>query len=106
MQVTGMIEFEKCKCLVQKELPEISKVVNLCLNRAKAPCHVSKKMLEFFTESDVTVLLWPGNSPDLNPIYDLWSIIKSQLGTSDCSTKLNSIMAFKTSGLLIKISSA
>ena len=33
------------------------------------------------------VLEWPGNSPDLNPIENLWSIVKNRLRKKDCTTK-------------------
>jgi transposase len=29
----------------------------------------------------------PGNSPDVNPIENLWSILKKRLGNMDCSTE-------------------
>jgi transposase len=33
------------------------------------------------------MLEWPGNSPDMNPIEKLWSILKKRLGKIDCSTE-------------------
>ena len=30
------------------------------------------------------MIKWPGNSPDLNPIENLWSIIKGKLGAKHC----------------------
>ena len=44
-------------------------------------------MLNFFKKAKLTVLDWPGNSNDLNPIENLWAIIKKRLQKSDCSAK-------------------
>ena len=52
-----------------------------------APCHKSKKVTKFFESKNITVLVWPGNSPDLNPFENLWSIIKNRLRSEDCTTK-------------------
>ena len=51
-----------------------------------APCHTSKKVKEFFSKKGLTVLQWPGNSPDINPIENLWAIIKQRLQSYDCTT--------------------
>ena len=51
-----------------------------------APCHTSKKMRTVFEENGLTTLDWPGNSPDLNPIENLWAIIKKRIAKMDCST--------------------
>ena len=41
-----------------------------------APCHRSKIVKKFLEENHVTTLDWPGNSPDLNPIENLWAKMK------------------------------
>ena len=51
-----------------------------------APCHTSKQVKEFFKENNLNVLEWPGNSPDLNPIENLWAIPKLRLRNHDCTT--------------------
>jgi transposase len=33
------------------------------------------------------MLHWPGDSPDINPIENLWRIQKKRLGRLDCSTE-------------------
>ena len=57
-----------------------------------APCHISKKMQTFFAQTGIALLHCPGNSPDLNPIQNLWAIIKRKLFKYDCSTKISLVV--------------
>ena len=41
----------------------------------------------------ITVLNWPGNSPDLNPIESLCLIVKNRLRKMHCTTKIKLIEA-------------
>ncbi len=46
-----------------------------------APCHKSKIVISFLKQSheEFSIIDWPGNSPDLNPIENCWSHMKRKL---------------------------
>ncbi len=47
-----------------------------------APAHTVKGTKSWFNDHDVTMLDWPANSPDLNPIWNLWDIFKRKMRNS------------------------
>ena len=52
-----------------------------------APCHTAKRVQSFFITNGITVLPWPANSPDLNPIENIWSILKQNVEKHSAKTK-------------------
>lgn len=52
-----------------------------------APCHTAKIIKEYLQTSNVNVLPWPGNSPDLNPIENIWGLMKAKLNKISITTK-------------------
>ncbi len=44
-----------------------------------APAHPAKSTRSWLNDHGVGVLDWPANSPDLNPIENIWAIVKRKM---------------------------
>ena len=61
-----------------------------------APCHRSRIVKSWIQESQINILDWPGNSPDLNPIENLWAILKRKLKMTTITNRKNLIYEAKS----------
>ena len=58
------------------------------LQQDNAPCHVSKKTREWMRcQPGMEVMDWPPNSPDLNPIENVWGLMKRNIPKSSYKTQ-------------------
>ena len=64
---------------------------DLIFHHNLAPAHSAKTTGKWFTDHGITVLNWPANSPDLNPIENLMDIVKRKLRV----TRPNTVGEFK-----------
>ncbi len=51
-------------------------------SRTLAPAHSAKTTSKWFAYHDITVLDWPANMHDLNPLWNLWDIFKRKMRKS------------------------
>ena len=71
------------------------KNMGLIFQDDSAPCHRSSLIKTYKTENEIQSLDWPGNSPDLNPIENLWNLMKRKVGrnrimnSKDLKDKIN-----------------
>jgi transposase len=74
------IEILKLKLLPLLNLYNEKNHNKLIFQQDNAPCHTSLKLIKFFSENNVEVMFWPANSPDLNPIENVWNLLKKNIG--------------------------
>ena len=63
----------------------------------KALCHTAGSVMKWFDDNKITILYWSGNSPNLNPIENLWRRLKVLVAAKKARNKQELVEAIISS---------
>lgn len=68
-------------------LPDFPARNDLIFQQDNDPKHTSRVSKKWFSDNSISLLDWPAQSPDLNPIENLWSIVTRRIGRRETPPK-------------------
>ena len=90
--VSGNLNSQKYQEHIINDIKEVTDAIlfpfhNAIFMQDKAPAHWSASTRKYLADANVPLLPWPGNSPDANPIENVWFHIGRQLKDFEITNK-------------------
>ncbi len=79
INVTAPVYQEILEHFMLPSADQLFKDADFIFQQDLAPAHTAKSTKSWLNDHGVCVLDWPANSPDLNPIENLWGIVKRKM---------------------------
>ncbi len=77
--ITAPIYQEMLEHFMLPSADQLFKDADFIFHQDLAPAHTAKSTKSWLNDHGVGVLDWPANSPELNPIENLWGLVKRKM---------------------------
>lgn len=88
-----------CSLLHETLLPFIAQrepTTNIILQQDNAPCHAARLTTKWLQDHAIETLQWPPQSPDINPIENVWGMLKHHLKNVITRSKAEKLQVLDT----------